>query len=484
MRHASFFSPFKIGILLSCCFLVYTLLSWILLFRDPRAIIGIGNLYPELKEPLFATQTLLAGYGLNSIPTILFAVVSTVAIILYIVALRTKFTLKQVILFAAIFQVITFVSFPILSTDIFSYIFSERVATVHNENIWHTKPAAFPDDQFGVLADWKDTTSVYGGMHFLLYIIPSYVGQNDLATLVILYKIVPAIFAIGIFYVLYLLLRKDKRHSINWGLIFVFWNPLFVLEIFGSGHNDSMMIFFTLLSFLLFRQKVWILSGIVLSLAVQIKLIPIVLLFFFLLSLFRQRNYAGSVLFAGSFIIMNVLFFVLMQVNIFEFLQRVAYNGGVYWQSLPTVIMQLQPQLVQYIFVIFLLWVILFVWYVWKKKIDPMHAYAFVLFVYLLFVSAAYWNWYVLWILPLIPFISDKKLSLATMLLTFTSLFAYPLLWVIYRINTPSIIWPIITYIFIFIPSIKLYLLYTYKEDYISTILKKLKLNHLIAEKA
>ncbi len=475
--------PIIIASLLSLCFFTYLILSWVLLFRDPRAIIGIGNLYPAAKDFLFSMQTILSGYGLNSIPTIIFAAVSVAAVILYLIALKVKFTLKQIILFTVLFQIVTFVSFPILSTDIFSYIFSERVATVHGENIWQVKPATFPDDQFGVLADWKDTTSVYGGIHFLLYLLPSYIGQNDLVTLVILYKLVPALFAAGIFYVLYLVLKEQKKNYLNWALIFVFWNPIFILEIFGSGHNDSMMIFFTLLSYYFFRKKLWFFAGIILALAVQVKLIPIVLFFFCLLSLVKKKKYLGLLSFVAGFVSINTLLFSFMQVNLIEFLQRVAYNGGVYWQSLPTVLLLFQPQLIQVVFVLFLLWLLYFTWQVWKHDIEPVYAYIVVLLVYLLFISTAYWNWYVLWILPLIPLVLDKKLLLTTVGLSITSLFAYPLLWVIYRINTQSVIWPIITYILIFIPPITLNVLYMFRKKDLEVILSKVRLNHLIAEK-
>ncbi len=465
------------------CFLIFTFLSWILLFRDPRALIGISNLYPFLKTFLFSTQEYLSNYGLNSWPTILFALTAFFAIVSYVISLTIKISFKRTIIFAIVFQAITLLSFPILSTDIFSYIFSERVSTVHNENIWKVKPAAFPDDQFGVLADWKDTTSVYGGLHYLLYLPPAHIGQDNLLLLTILYKLIPAIFAFGTMYVLYLLLRTHESIVVERGLRLVFWNPLFILEILGSGHNDSMMIFLALLSYYFYKRKLWLLAGIVLALAVQVKLIPIVLFFFCLLALIRIKSSLAALIYLAGFVSINALAFSFMQVNIIDFIARVAYNGGVYWQSLPNLLHTFYPGGVVIIPVLFFVWLLFFIVVQWRNQTDPMYSYAVVLLVYLLFVSAAYWNWYALWILPLLPLINAKKIFITALVLTFTSLFAYPLLWVIHRINSPSPLWPAIIYLFIFTPPIMIYLCLRFRERFVLKIFKRLGIDDLIAQK-
>lgn len=470
--------------LLIACFIVFTCLSWVIVFRDPRALIGIGNLYPSLKPLLFPTQAMLSHFGLNSLPTIVFALTAFVAIFCYGKSLISAISLTRTILGATVFLVITFFSFPVLSTDIFSYIFSERVATIHHQNIWQVKPAAFPDDQFGVLADWKDTTSVYGGVHYLLYFIPSLIGQNDLLTLVVLYKVVPLFFVFGSLYVFYLLLRSEKKEILERGIRLVFWNPLFVLEIAGSAHNDSMMLFFMLLSIYFYRKKLWLLSGIILALAVQVKLIPLILFIFLFLHLLRKKALLSSEMFLAGFLSVNALIFSFMQVSVISFLQRVAYNGGVYWQSLSTVSQTFFPVGVKVILFGFLAWTIIYTLLQVKKKINPIESYVTVILVYLIFVSSAYWNWYVLWLLPLIPFALRRNLLFTILMLTFTSLLAYPLLWVIYRINNPSPMWQIVTYLFIFGPPIITYILCTVRIRWVKSLISRLKLDILFAEKA
>src|SRR5579863_5413114 len=108
-------------------FFCYTALSWVLLFRDPRALIAIGNFYPTLEPFLSNTQVFFVHHGLNTIATILFILVSSYLIYIYVKVLKRKITLKTAIFGGVLFQVIVFFSYPILATDIFSYMMSNRV---------------------------------------------------------------------------------------------------------------------------------------------------------------------------------------------------------------------------------------------------------------------------------------------------------------------------------------------------------------------
>jgi hypothetical protein len=459
---------------LAGCFFVYTFLSYVLLFRDKRALTAISTFYPEMSNFLFSSRDYLLHHSLNTIPTFIFGIVSLLAIFYYLKSLTIKISLKKTIWFAILFQLITFVSYPILSTDIFSYMFSERVSTVHHENIWHVKPAIFPNDSFSAMADWKDTTSIYGGVNYVLYLVPALLGKDNVLMLLTLYKLLPALFAIGSGYMLYILLKQNKSDYVEKGLRLVFWNPLFVLEIFGSGHNDSIMIFFTLVSYYFFQKKQWLLAGSIVALAVQVKLLPIVLCFFFVYTLFKQKKFVSSVLLLIGFLVINALLFLFMQISPIDFLQRVLYNGGVYWQSLPNLLRYFVQGGNLFITAGFLVWVFFFIFKQGKKQINPLYSYAMVLLVYLLFVSAAYWNWYVIWIVALLPLINDKKLTMTTLLFSFTSLLAYPLLWLSLRFGYQSLVWPFVTYFFIFgIPIVSMF----------PQISNKLGLERLFAEK-
>jgi hypothetical protein len=449
------------GFLLLFCLLFYTFLSWVLFFRDFRAILGISHFYPGLLSPLTGTMVFLTHHGLNTIPTLLFLIFAVCAFFIYFLSIKQNITIRTTVIFSILFGFFLFFSYPILSTDIFSYIFSDRIATVYHQNIWTVLPIIHNSDPFAIMSDWKNTTSIYGGVNLLVYSVPAIWGGNNFVTLVILYKLVSFIFAFGTLAVLYLLLRSNKNTSTNIAknIRLVFWNPLFLLEIFGSGHNDSVMIFFTLLAYYFFIKKNHAIAGVVLACAVQIKLIPVLLFIFIALYLFQKKLYKQCSLFAVSFIISNIICFWLMGVSPITFAQRVSYNAGVYWQSLPNIVRYFIPGSSPVFIFLFIGVLIGFIIYQIRAKQPPLKIYAYTLTIYLFFFAAAYWNWYALWILTLLPFLENAKFKFIIIIFSFMSILAYPLYWLSLRYDYHSMIWPVITYLLISIVPVTLYFL-------------------------
>lgn len=435
--------------MLSASFLGFVALSWWLLFRDERALSGIQDFYPQLSN-LFAIRTRLLGLGLNVIPTFLFAGLALLSFGAYFLSLKAKFTVWQSLIWAIIFQVIVFFSYPILSTDIFSYIFSDRVFSEYGQNIWKVVPLTYASDQFEQLADWKDQTKVYGALNQILYLPGAYMGQDDLMTTVVLYKLVPLLASFATMWVILKLTEADgpKRQAIV--TRFLFWNPLYVLEIAGAAHNDILMILFLLLTWWAWEKKKWFMTGIFLALSVQIKLISVVFLGFAGLWLLQQKKWAEVTKLTASFLAINALAFAYMAVSPLEFLSRVLYNTSVYWQSLPSLVHRFWDG-EKGIFTLALGFMILsLIYYQLRHKVSPLWSAGVALTGYLLFFAAAYWNWYVLWIFFLLPFIKSKNLAIVILTLTFTSLLAYPLLWLSLRFNYQHWFWALTTYIWVF----------------------------------
>jgi alpha-1,6-mannosyltransferase len=279
------------GTLLLICLFFYSCLSWVLFFRDGRALIAISHFYPAISSKLYGIQIFLSHHNLNTVPTILFLIFAVCAFFIYFLSIKQNINLRITVIFSLLFGLVIFFSYPVLSTDIFSYIFSDRIATVYHQNVWTVLPITHNSDPFAIMADWKNTTSIYGAVNHLIYTVPSVLGGNNFILLVIMYKLVSVIFAIGIMVILYMLLKsaKSNTNNIARNIRVVFWNPLFLLEIFGSGHNDSIMIFFTLLASYFFNKKNYVIAGLALACAVQIKLIPVLLFVFFAIYLFQKE---------------------------------------------------------------------------------------------------------------------------------------------------------------------------------------------------
>ncbi|HSW97100.1 MAG TPA: glycosyltransferase 87 family protein [Candidatus Saccharimonadales bacterium] len=441
------------GILLGVCLVIFVILSWILFYQDTRALLAISNFFPTLRTSLFATQTTLMHYKINTVPTLIFAIFAIASFFFYYYSLKQNISVKKTIISSLVFGLLLYFSYPGLSSDIFSYIFSDRIETVYHQNVWQVVPLTHNSDPFAIMADWKNTTRVYGGVNQLIYTLPSMIGRNNVVLLVALYKIVSSLFAIGIIWVLYLCLldtEKNKQHIAR-NLRMVIWNPLFLVELFGSGHNDSIMIFFSLLSYFFFQRKRFLLAGIVLACAVQVKIIPVLLFAFLTISLLKNKAFKNTLLFVGSFLIINCISFWLMAVSPITFAQRVSYNAGVYWQSLPNLLRQVDPHINILFTGTFILILCLFIVYQIRTKQNPLLIYAYSLVFYLFFFTTAYWNWYALWVLTLIPLLKVARFKLFVVLFSFTSLFAYPVLWLSFRYDYHNSIWPIFTYLFIFV---------------------------------
>lgn len=447
------FTPRSIVAVLVTCFVVFTLLSWILVFRDPRALIGTENFYSSVHGKLMPWYFWLLERSINLIPTLLFTLVAVLSFVAYFFSLRSSIGKETTIKFALAFQLIAFLAYPILSTDIFSYIFSDRVFTEYGQNIWKVTPDTYPEDKFFIFADWKDQTKVYGALNQIVYLPAAYLGQDDLVTTVILYKLTAAVFALAALWVTVQITKELPEKQQGTLLRALFWNPLFVLEFSGNGHNDIIMIFFLLLSLLLWKEKKWLGAGIALAAAVQIKMIPVVFFGFFAWHLLQKRNWKAIGEYAGGFILVNALAFAYMQVNPVEFLQRVLYNTSVYWQSLPALFERFVPGQGFPFSLLFGAVGIALLILQWRQKWHPIFSSAVALLTYLLFFTAAYWNWYVLWLLFLIPFLKQTWLKNTILAFTVTSFLAYPLLWLGQRYTLGNerleTVWMLLTYLWL-----------------------------------
>jgi uncharacterized membrane protein len=351
---------------------------------------------------------------------------------------------------AVIFQLIMLASYPILSTDIFSYMFADRVQTEYGRNVWKVTPDTFPNDSFEKLADWKEVTKVTGAINQPIYTPAAYFGHDDLFTTLFLYKLTVLLFSLGsLAIVIYLTKNLDSVSQAKM-IRLVFWNPLFLLDIIGSGHNDAVMIFFLLAGLVFWRGQRFGWAGVLLALAIQVKLIPIIIFCFCCLYLLQKYQLRKLLVFSGTFVLVNILSFWYMQVSPADFIGRVLINNSVYWQSLPAVFVTFWPNQQLLFIYIFAMVSAVLIYLQIKRSWDPVYTSAIALLLYLLFFSTAYWNWYVLWLLVLTPFIKQMWIKNTILIFTFTSLLAYPLLWFSYRYGFGHPVWPLVTYLVIF----------------------------------
>lgn len=450
MKLPKSFSQQVLLFILTASLIGFVLLSWWLLFRDERAIAGFEAINLNWNGQLFQIRELLLNYSLNVLPTILFAFFTILSFGAYFFLLQKKIALKTVLFWSVTFQICVFFAYPILSTDIYSYIFSDRVSSVYKENTWKVVPATFTEDNFYSFADWKMQTNAYGYVHHLVYAPAVYLGSENFFLTMVLYKCTAFVFTLASIFALLFLLSNRTEQEKSYYVRLLFWNPLLLLEFVGTAHNDSVMAFFLLLGMAFWMKKSWFLAGTFIACAIQVKLLPIIYFGFLFVYLLQRRNIQGLFKFVGSFLLVTSSSFVLMQVSPVQFLERVFYNATSYWQSLPALLSRFAPTVTLPYTVLFGLSGLLLLFLQVKNKWNPIGTGMVAFLLYFTFFTGSYWNWYVLWIFVLLPLIKSEHFKNAILLMTFVSLFAYPLLWFSYRFGFGHPIWPIATYVWIF----------------------------------
>ncbi len=426
----------------------YTVLSWILFFRDQRAIAVISSrFYPEAASFLASIRVFLVHHWLNTLPTLLFVLVILSAFYLYIRVLRAGLSAKKVILLAVILQVVVFFSYPVLSTDVLSYILSDRIAVVYHDSVWTTLPSQFKSDPYFGLADWTNQTRIYGGVNQFFYNLATPAANPDLLDNLALHKLVVFLFVLAALVATYKILARFFPKNLASGLALVFLNPMFVIETVGSGHNDILMIFFMLVSVFFFLSQGPILAGVFLALAVQVKTTALILAVFLAGSYFGKKQFLALTKFLIAFAGIVMAIYWQMGVGLLLVATRTGNSISVYWQSLPMLVHQTLPRLQLLLTVGLLLFLVIQMLRVVFAHRDPLLVFAQTLFGYLLFFLAAYWNWYMIWVLVVVPFLPVSRFRALTIATTASSLLAYAAYWVSLRFDYQHPIWPFVIYL-------------------------------------
>lgn len=440
-------------LLLGVGFLLYNLLTYVLLLRDIRAILIMHNFYPTISDTLLNLRLQVLEKGLNSYPTLVFMLLAIGLFTGYFYLLREKLSKKTIFVSAVSLQLVVLFSWPILSTDIFYYILSDRVHTVYRQNVWQTPTQAFPDDPFFHLTDWRGQTKIYGPVNQLIYDVPSIIAGNDLFRALLVYKLLIVGFVIA---TLFLFLRQFPNSN-SPGLMsvaVVFLNPLFIIETAGSGHNDILMLFFGVLASILFLKERFSFSAIALSLAAGVK-IPVLALYPFLVGgLLGAKKVMSSFTFSLVFLITLVAILSTMHVSLSAFLTRTVYSTSLHWQSLPTALRSYLPEVENWwrfgLIIVLGLQGSRLVF----QKVNPFALLIQTFLIYLLFFVDSLWNWYAIWPLIFLPFAKSERLNRTVMVFTLTCLLAYAFFWLSLRFNYTDPIWTVIIYGLIALPPI------------------------------
>ena len=461
----------KYGLLLWFLFVIYTIISFLLLLRDDFIMERLSLLthapwFLELGRKWAVTL------HVNSFPTPLYVVTVVGMFLVYFRVLErlknaeTKMmsaTTKMIMTFSLAFMLTLFFSFPALSTDVFDYISSNRVLFVHHANPWLEPPQNFPDDQFIYLGSWKFRASVYGPVQFLFSSLAHLIAQDHILTNIAVYKGMGMAFLLLTIFVVKTWLKDESPQRLAYGLAVIAWNPLLLIEIVGNAHNDIIMAFFSLLGCYLFYKKRYNLSALALACAVLAKMTALLILPLLGIWLIGKHRLKQSAQMAVTFILVTLSGMISLGSGFSGLMQNLGIQLGLYLRSLPTILrffllnLGLSNKLALYgekalTLPAFGILVIKSIQYL--KHIGFISAIVVVMTGYLMLVSPMLQPWYLVWVLPFVALLKRGKLQLGMLTFSMSSLLYYSVLFVSYYFSPLHFSWQIVMFLFMIIPPL------------------------------
>lgn len=178
-------------------------------------------------------------------------------------ALFWKITIFSVVILAF--------SYNAFSYDLFNYIFDAKIVTAYQQNPYEHKALDYAGDPMLSFMRWTHRVYPYGPTWLLVTIPLSYLGMGYFLVTFFLFKFLMAGSFLGSLYFAQKILKKIDYKKSVFALLFFALNPLVIIESVVSSHNDSVMIFFALLSVYLLLERRYIGSviGILLSIGVK-----------------------------------------------------------------------------------------------------------------------------------------------------------------------------------------------------------------------
>ena len=350
----------------------------------------------------------------NYLPFIFF-----VAFGIYLVALRIVNggnsvgfeKISLIIFFGIVFRTTLLLSGPVFSFDLYRYFWDGKIGA-NGVNPYLSPPDA-PElsslrDANWELINHKDLKSGYPPvMQFFLEFL--YASSHS----VLAYKLSFFLFDIGTILTIFFILRQlgiDDKYQMVYA-----WAPLPIIEISQTGHNDSMMVFLMMMSFLLLLRERPTLSSLVMGMAVGAKLFPV----FFVPVLFRRWGKTGTLVF---FLVVAGMYLPFAGIGLRMFsgmlynVNTTFFNGSVF----PTLAAALASTnsvanpgftaqiVVYFIYATFLLWAVL---RSFRREVDStqLMRMCFLLGGTVLLLNRAFFPWYATWILPFVVFYASRS---------------------------------------------------------------------------
>jgi hypothetical protein len=381
-----------------------------------------------LRLRLPVPEWLAGAFGGVGLHLGLFALIAlfTLMFFSYALALRSveRLSGRAVLMTIAALNALVLLAPPLISTDMFSYVAYGRMVATYGANPYVLGPSAIALDPLYpfIGAQWVSTPTAYGPLFTAL----SYpLAHLDLAANVIAYKAIAAISSLVIVGGVWNAARLRGLDPVK-AVALVGLNPVLVVYGVGGGHNDLLMLALLVAGVYVLLGHRPRTSGALLVAATAVKLTAAVVLPFAIAGHQREsRGRSGLIISAAvASVLFGVLAFVLFgtgPLHLFGTLQKIQREGGLH--SVTGFIFQLLgigqigtvAGLVMDVgLVVTVAWLVR---RVWLGQLDWISGAGWAT-VALLLTAGLLLPWYIAWLLPLTALSTDRRLWLATALLT------------------------------------------------------------------
>jgi alpha-1,6-mannosyltransferase len=295
---------------------------------------------------LFAALLALMGYFTQREQFVLFIAEYLGAFLVFYLLWKNlpqnKTTLLFVLAFA--FRFVLFYATPELSNDFYRFLWDGELLMKGINPFAHTPNELI--SQLGFI-DQANMRNLFHGMgelsqgHYscypvlnqLLFFIPALL-TDDISLAIMILKGIIILADLGVIWVA---IKIAKLLEVNIHNVWLYaLNPFIILEFSGNLHFEGVMIFFLLLAIYFVLSYQWIYAGLFLGLAIQIKLIPFMLLPFFYkkLGFVRALGFTAMTLFTVLLIgglMLNNTYLNNMLLSINEYFIRFEFNASIFY---------------------------------------------------------------------------------------------------------------------------------------------------------
>ena len=325
-----------------------------------------------------------------------------------------------------LFLAVLLPGYPILSNDIFKYVFDGRIMAVYGDNPFLRVPAEYPDDRFYDLVYWKAVVNAHGPIWRVLEAASAQVGGERCVNAVLAMKLWPALAYLATTGVLFLLLRTVSPERALVGTLAYAWCPLVLLEALQNGHNDVVAALPVLLAVWAACSDRWRLAAVLVAVGFLVKPLAAVAGPVLLIAAWRAGPAARRQIVVGG--VLAGLVVVLAYAPFFGGLSTFqGLERGSIFSASPAELTVIGLEgagwpLDRAMAAARAVWGGAFVglslvvlWGLWRGRLVLSSALAAVLLVYLLVGSQWFNPWYLLWLAPLAVVTPDSRLRMVAL---------------------------------------------------------------------